>query len=204
MFPLNLDDLGPWENYQTKCMFLVAGTLGMRRNEVRALRWCNVDLERGEIRIVEAFKSYHRKGRPKWDKLRVSALPTVTAQHLKKLKDRGYRIGEDDCMFVGTPNPRIEKADGNGLDDGHIGTTLWQNAWKRGMKKLKVDHKSRGLVPHSLRHSLATELRARGVSDLLLKRGLGWSSDAMVDHYSNHMEVEHFRSQAAEVDKLLS
>ena len=71
------------------------------------------------------------------------------------------------------------------------------------MKKLKVDREKRGLVPHSLRHSLATELRARGVSDLLLKRGLGWSSDAMVDHYSDHMEVEHFRGQAAEVDNLL-
>ena len=202
MFPVDLDNLGPWEDFQTKCMFLVAGTLGMRRNEVRALCWRNVDLEKGEIRIVEAFKSYRRKGRPKWDKPRVSALPTITAQHLKKLKDRGYSVDEDDYVFVGIPNGRPQLAGGSISDDGHIGTTIWQNTWKRGMKKLKVDREDRRLVPHSLRHSLATELRARGVSDLLLKRGLGWSSDAMVDHYSDHMEVEHFRSQAAEVDNL--
>jgi integrase len=203
MFPANLENLGPWDDFQTKCMFLVAGSLGMRRNEVRALRWQNVDLEHSEIRIVEAFKSYHRKGSPKWDKERVCALPTITAQHLKKLKNRGYRAGDDDHVFVRTPVDLPRKTGSTITEDGHIGTTLWQNSWKRGMKKLKIDREGRGLVPHSLRHSLATELRARGVSDLLLKKGLGWSSDSMVEHYSDHMDADHFRGQAAEVDKLL-
>ena len=72
------------------------------------------------------------------------------------------------------------------------------------MKSLKIDSAGRSLVPHSLRHSIATELRARGVSDVLLKQGLGWSSDAMLEHYSDHFGAEQLQSQARVVDDLFA
>lgn len=86
LFPVDVEKLGPWGDLKKKTAFLVAGTCGPRRNEVRALRWENVDLENRIIRVYEAFKGLRRPGLPKWDKKRESSLPGITARHLAHLQ----------------------------------------------------------------------------------------------------------------------
>ena len=40
---------------------MLAATTGARRGEIAGLRWGNVDLERGRIRIVEALQRVNRE-----------------------------------------------------------------------------------------------------------------------------------------------
>jgi integrase len=189
MFPADVAQLGPWPDLSMKTAFLMAATLGLRRNEVRAIRWHSIDLTKRKIRVHEAFKGEKRRpGKPKWDKVRETAIPGVTARHLAAL--RALAPDPDGFVFSDvTGSPRI--------DD------WWRNSWDAAMARLKIKHRERNLVPHSLRHSLATELRAAGISDVLLKKSMGWSSDAMLENYSDHLQAEHFRGQAKLVDKLL-
>ena len=188
LFPAAVNDLGPWPSFRVKCAFLIAGTCGLRRNEIRALRWPSVDFERGALHVVEAFKDQGSAnvGLPKWDKRRVTALPGVAARHLLALKASAK---PEHFVF--------------GRRDVPLGTKHWKESWADAMEALEFDAERRNLVPHSLRHSIATQLRAKGISDVLLKSGLGWSSDAMLEHYSDHMDVDALKGQAGAVDELL-
>jgi len=194
LFPPAVDKLEPWASLEAKTAFLLAGVVGMRRGEVRALRWGLVDLAARRIMVHEAFKSEARVGKPKWDKRRESALPEIAARHLLALqaqrRAKDWPAGEEAYVFA--------NADGK-----PFGAQWWEDNFNRAVDKLKIDRRGRNLVPHSLRHSLATELRAAGVSDVLLKKSLGWSSDAMLEHYSDHVDAERLHEQAKAVDRLL-
>ena len=56
---------------------LIALSTGMRRGEILALRWKNVDLERGAVRVMESLeqtKDGIRFKAPKTDRYRVITL----------------------------------------------------------------------------------------------------------------------------------
>src|SRR5262249_23017556 len=68
---------------------LLALTAGVRRGEVFALRWKNVDLEGGSLRVVESLeqtKSGIRFKAPKSGKARAITLPVFAVTELKRLK----------------------------------------------------------------------------------------------------------------------
>jgi integrase len=68
---------------------LLALSTGMRRGEVFALRWKNVDLERGSLRVMESLeqtKAGIRFKAPKTDRTRVIALPAFSVAELRRLK----------------------------------------------------------------------------------------------------------------------
>jgi integrase len=189
LFPIDLEDYGPWDDLRTKTAYLLAAVCGLRRNEIRAIKWSNVGFENQSIKIVEAFKGESRIGLPKWDKTRQTALPGVAARHLKAHRAKTKYSGDSDFVFAN-------------VDGTPLGTQAWKNMWHRAMKKAEMNLADRNLVPHSLRHGIATELRAAGISEVLLKKGLGWTADEMLEHYSDHMGVEQFRKQAEAVDSL--
>lgn len=63
----------------------------MRRGEVLALRWRNVDLEGGVVRVVESLeqtKTSIRFKSPKIDRTRAVDLPGFAVQELRRLKRR--------------------------------------------------------------------------------------------------------------------
>jgi integrase len=185
LFPYSTAELGPWRDQQAKCAFLLAGTCGLRRNEVRALRWGRVDLAGAKLKVDESFKGNVRRAKPKWNKQREMALPHVAAVHLKAL-------GPGEGLV-------FHHADGSPL-----GVQWWEGAFTYAMVALKIDAKARRIVPHSLRHSLASELRVQGVSDALLRSTFGWQDDVTTDRYAGHQSAEHGREPAKVIDFLLA
>jgi integrase len=68
---------------------LLALSTGMRRGEVFALRWKNVDLERGSLRVMESLeqtKAGIRFKAPKTDRTRAITLPAFSVDELRRLK----------------------------------------------------------------------------------------------------------------------
>jgi len=68
---------------------LIALATGMRRGEILALRWKNIDLDRGVARIVESVeqtKASLRFKAPKTEKARAITLPSCVVEELCRLK----------------------------------------------------------------------------------------------------------------------
>src|SRR6202040_3460651 len=68
---------------------LIALATGARRGETLALRWKNVDLDRGTVRIVESLeqtRSGLRFKAPKTEKARAISLPAFAVNELRRLK----------------------------------------------------------------------------------------------------------------------
>jgi integrase len=79
---------------------LLALSTGMRRGEIFALRWKNVELENGTLRVmqsVEPTKDGIRFKAPKTDRTRVVTLPAFAINELRRLKceqaEQLFRLG---------------------------------------------------------------------------------------------------------------
>jgi len=176
------DSLGPWYEVLDHTCFLVAASTGMRRGEILALRWKDVDFRNGVIRINTAWKDKDEVGLPKWNKVRVTPILLFrkrTLLRLKELKLQSGRSGPDDLVFC--------YADGT-----RLGNTWWQGRFRSALKKAGIDHISRNLHPHSFRHSLNTILRDKGKDPAKVRVVLGWRQERTQDGYT-HFDIEHFR-----------
>jgi integrase len=70
---------------------LIALTTGMRRGEILALQWRNLDLDSGMVRVVESLEQTKiglRMKAPKSEKTRAIALPSFAVKELGHLKRR--------------------------------------------------------------------------------------------------------------------
>ena len=68
---------------------LIALATGMRRGEILALRWKNIDLDRGAVRVVESLeqtKAGLRFKSPKTEKTRAITLPAFAVEELRRLR----------------------------------------------------------------------------------------------------------------------
>src|SRR5262249_47383005 len=154
---------------------------GMRRGETLALRWKNVDLERGTLRVVESLeqtKSGIRFKAPKTDRVRVVTLPAFATEALKRHK----REQTEELLMLGTrqtgDNRVCGRADGLPLQP----QTLTHN-FTRLVGRLRDLLRVRF---HDLRHSHATQLLLDGVHPKIAQERLGHASIATtLDLYSH-------------------
>jgi integrase len=161
---------------------LLAVLCGLRRGEVAALRWGNVDLVNGQLAVVESAeqsRSGVRYKPPKSGKGRTIALPATIMEELKAYRLRQaqalLRIGVrlDDKTFVCT------REDGEPLQPNTL--TI---GWQREIAKTGLPR----LTYHALRHSHATALLASGIHPKIASERLGHSKIGItLDLYSHVM-----------------
>jgi integrase len=186
------DGLGPWRTLQEKACFLLGASTGMRRGELLALTWDQLDFEAGAVRITQAWKTTTDLGPPKSGKPRVCPLPSVAAKVLERHReDTGnIRTHPNDLVFC--------------YDDGtRLGDTWWKKAFAGAMSRAGIPTRERHLRPHSLRHTLNTLLEARDYNPEKIRAALGWSGEAIRGHYL-HLSLEHLQEQAEIVDGLFA
>ncbi|MGC1359196.1 MAG: tyrosine-type recombinase/integrase, partial [Xanthobacteraceae bacterium] len=148
---------------------LLAVLCGLRRGEIAALRWCNVDLEKGGLAVVESVEQMNGSVRLKETKsgrVRTVALPLTVrdelkahrlaqAQHMLKL---GVRLGADSFVCA------LE--DGSPMQPTFI-THEWLNAIKRtNLPRYRF---------HDLRHAHGTHMLASGTHIKVASERLGHS-----------------------------
>ncbi|MGB3044570.1 MAG: site-specific integrase [Xanthobacteraceae bacterium] len=148
---------------------MLAVLCGLRRGEICALRWRNVDLTSGQLSVVESLEQTKEGVRfksPKTGKGRTVALSATVIEELRlhrlqRVQDLfklGAKLSEDDTVLANL--------------DGSVTTPLWITAtWRTAIAKTTLPH----LRFHDLRHAHATHLLKNGVNPKIASERLGHS-----------------------------
>ncbi|MFN7934060.1 MAG: site-specific integrase [Bryobacteraceae bacterium] len=206
-----------------EALLTVAVSLGLRQGEALALRWRDIDMEVGTLRV--RFALQRLKLRASKSVNSVNGVPTEeeprTQIHLVEPKNKKSRrtielpqvtrtalaehLGNQatDRVLAGSKwkpaevhcEGRTEIMDDFGFTTS-IGTPLeGRNVTKRFQRILKAAG-----IPHhrfhDLRHTAATLLAVQGVHPKTIQSVLGWDQAAMVDRYTHF--VDEMRKDAAE------
>jgi integrase len=174
---------------------LIALATGMRRGEILALRWKNIDLDRGVTRIVESVeqtKASLRFKAPKTEKARAVILPSFVVEELCRLK----RQQAEELLALGVRQSGETLACGRPDGDPMPPRSLTHEFAKVAGRVNDVPR----VRFHDLRHSHATQLLSAGVHPKVAQERLGHSSiSTTLDLYS-HVSETMQEDAAAKLD----
>jgi integrase len=95
------------ESEQDAAIFLAAAFTGLRRGELVALRWRDVDFAGEAIRVVASYTDGVLTT-PKSGKVRSVPMAPEVATALARLAARDYWTGDDDLVFVGIVGDHLD------------------------------------------------------------------------------------------------
>ena len=180
-----------------RAVIAVAIGTGLRRGELLALRWSDVNLDAGRLtvhRSLETVKGVTRTKPPKTARsARTIALPPFVAEilreehHRQELREaRGIKPNEGGWVFA--------RPDGSPWEPG-----AFSLAFARFVKSAKLPH----VRFHDLRHSFGTLALASGVDLQTVSRALGHESTAITSRIYLHAIESLNEDAAARIDALL-
>jgi integrase len=153
---------------------------GLRRGEICALRWRNIDLDSGQLSVVASIEEARggmREKSPKNGKGRTVALPPMLVAELRRhrlqqaewLLRLGVRLSDDHYVCA--------------REDGEM---VWPASIGRAFRTFLRHHHLPLVRFHDLRHSHATHLLQAGVHAKVASERLGHSSIGItLDTYSH-------------------
>lgn len=178
-------------------LIVVALATGMRRGELLALRWEDIDLDAGTCRIdrsveepkagVLSFKGTKTRHGRRTITLPAFALAELKAYRASALEER-IRVGlgrfPDDALVFGLADGSIRSPNGLTRD------------WARSVAKLGLPR----VTLHALRHTHASQLIAAGVDVVMISRRLGHASPTITLRVYAHLfaATDDRAAQAAE------
>jgi integrase len=175
---------------------VLALATGMRRGEALALRWRNVDLDLGTVRIVESLeqtKAGLRFKSPKTDRGRAVTLPSFAAEELRRLK----REQAESLLMLGvrqTGDTLIcARRDGKPLQPQSL-----THEFPRFLARLASDFPR--VRFHDLRHSHATQLLLAGVHPKVAQERLGHSTISTTLELYSHVTATMQEDAAGRLD----
>jgi integrase len=128
---------------QDAALYLTAAFTGLRRGELLALRWRDVDFAGSLIRVRASYADGHLTT-PKSGKVRAVPMAPSVASALAKLGARTDWVGDEDLVFPGHTG---------GFLDGSALRRRYGEALKRaGLRRLRF---------HDLRHTFGTRMIAK-------------------------------------------
>jgi integrase len=173
-----LDEL---KEHRTYWPVMIALSTGMRRGEILALRWKNVDLDRGVIRVVQSLEQTQAGIRFKDTKSSRSRSVVAPAFAIKELR-RLRRTQAEELLVLGNKQNGETlvccRVDGRPLQPRSV-TQQFMQLRKRieGIPRIRF---------HDFRHSHATQLLASGVHPKVAQERLGHSTiTTTMDLYSH-------------------
>ena len=157
---------------------------GMRRSEMLALRWQDIDLDAGRLTIERSLEQTTAGGvKPKSPKTRAgrrtislpARLVTELRAHWRDQQQRRLALGigraSDDSPVFAT------------VDGGFLSPNGITKAWPRAMAEIGMP----GVTLHSLRHTHASTLIASGMDVLTVSRRLGHASAVVTLRVYGHL-----------------
>jgi integrase len=162
---------------QDAAIYLTAAFTGLRRGELVALRWRDVDFARRHIRVTASYTE-RALSTPKSGRARSVPLAPNVAEALARLAQRSLLSADDDLVFPG-------------LGGGYLDASALYRRYKAALKRARL----RDLRFHDLRHTFGTQVIGNPrVSILQLKE---WMGHADID---TTMKYLHFAPRASDAD----
>ena len=194
------EGLGPWVSLVDYTCFLLTALTGMRRGEVLALQWFDIDFQKRFLTIRRAWKSRIEIGLPKWEKKRIVPLPLIVIEKLKELRERiiNEKLKNSQYDFLNNLPDRLVFSYSDG---GRLGDTWWRKRFKRAMENIGINYEERNLTPHSLRHTLNSILKSKGYNPEMIRASLGWADEKIQDNYT-HWKPEHLIEQSKIIENI--
>jgi integrase len=158
---------------QDGAIYLTAAFTGLRRGELIALRWRDVDFVGSNVRVRASYAGGALTA-PKSGKVRAVPLAPEVAQVLAKLAQRELLVGEDDLVFPG--------AQGTYLDGSALRRRYLHALDRAGLRRLRF---------HDLRHTFGT----RTIAKADIRRVQEWMGHADVQ---TTMRYLHFAPHEAD------
>lgn len=158
---------------QDGAMYLTGAFAGLRRGELVALRWRDVDLKAEAIRVRGSF-SHGQVVSPKSGKVRTVPMVSAVAKALGGLRERGQFARNDDLVF---PN----------ASGGHIDASALRRRYLRALERASL----RTLRFHDLRHTFGS----LAINRASIVQVQAWMGHADID---TTMRYLHHKSQAGE------
>jgi integrase len=172
-------------------LFLLLAVVGLRRGEVVALRWTDVDLEAGLLRVEQSAVRVAGEsvtGPPKSSAgVRTVAIDAETARRLSWHACRQRLEAHRTTGEARNPELVFTQPDGTALDPTYV---------SRHFDRLIRDHGLRRIRLHDLRHTSASLGLASGESLLEVSRRLGHSSISVTADIYSHISPEVARESA--------
>lgn len=178
------------QGHRLEALYLVALTLGLRRGEVLALLWEDVDLDKGTLRITGTLQRVGTalvRGKPKTDtSAALIPLPRPVVQALKRHKAR-QAIEREKLSLVGA------WTETDYVFTSTVGTPIEpRNLLAQFKGFLKTAGLPKSIRFHDLRHSCATLLIAQGVHPRVIMQYLRHARiSTTMDLYGHVYEEAH-------------
>ena len=179
---------------------VVALTTGIRRGELLALRWCDVDLEAGKLAVewsLEQIRQHGLRFKPPKTKhgRRTITLPAAAIAelqlHRKAQQECRLRLGQgrapDDALVFANRDGELRNPD------------ALSKEWATAMRQIGMQH----ITLHALRHTHASKLIASGVDVLTVSRRLGHGSPTITLGVYGHLFANTDEKAAAIMEAAL-
>jgi integrase len=160
---------------------LLALATGMRRGEILALRWKNVDFEKKTVRVVESLEQTKKGIRfkaPKTNRTRAVLLPEYALEELRHRKDEQAKYLDD---------LKMKQTEDTLVCAGYDGEPIWPTSVTHEFTKAMIRLPNLPRVRfHDLRHSHATQLLTAGIHPKIAQERLGHTTiSTTLDLYSH-------------------
>jgi integrase len=164
---------------QDAALFLTAAFTGLRRGELVALRWRDVDFERSAVRVAGSYAN-GKLTTPKSGHGRVVPMVPEVAEVLARLGQRTESVEDDDLVFPGEIGRYL---DGSALRRRFVGACA-----RAGLRPIRF---------HDLRHTFGT-LAVRGAESIVeLQNWLGHAEVRTTMRYTHYREQQDAAARLA-------
>jgi integrase len=160
------DELGRLE----RTLYLTAAMTGLRRGELLALRWQDVDWESGVVRVRRTF-SRGQFGTPK--SRRSSRAVPLAARVIAALKEHKQRSRFQEDIDLVFAHPQI----GQVLDPSKVRKRFQATARRAGLRPVRF---------HDLRHTFGTRMAAAGAPLRAIQEWMGHSDQRTTLIYADY------------------
>jgi len=174
-----------------KAIVLLGAYCGLRRGEIRGLRWGDVDTEGGVIHVRHNWIDGEGDKTPKCGSARTVPLSSIVIETLNGLKPFFSTLPSDFVI------PSLT-AKNKPISEGVIRNGLRQVLTSIGIAE--SEQKRRNLTLHGLRHSFVTFARLAGIPDMEVQAMAGHKSIAMMERYSHAAQVIDFSEARAKLE----
>jgi integrase len=153
---------------------------GLRRGEICALRWRNVDLDAGQLAVVasiEQTKTGCREKETKTGRGRTVALPAMLVEELRQLRLKQAQDLLQLGIRLSVEHHVVMQADSTPLQPNSIGHAFTMFLQAAGLPHIRF---------HDLRHTHGTQMLAAGVHPKIASERLGHAKvGTTLDLYSH-------------------